>query len=91
MCYRIGKKKGGEFHTKVFVAKSVKKIQNFFSRSPIIYPMQLKFEYVGVRAWGSKLVIGIYHLWSWARFMATQILAINFPNRASWQKLWPTF
>ena len=67
MCYRIGKKKGGEFHTKVCVAKSVKKFQDFFSRSPIIYPMQLKFKYVGVRAWGSKLPLAIYgsrpYLW----------------------------
>ena len=51
----------------------------------------LKFQYVGVRAWGSKLAIGIVHLWSWARFMAPQILVINFPNSASWQKLWPKF
>ena len=46
---------------------------------------------IGVRACGSKLARGIDHLWSWVRFMATQNLVINFPNRASWQKLWPKF
>ena len=30
------------------------------------------------RAWGSKLAIGTDHLWPGARFMAAQILAINF-------------
>ena len=42
--------------------------------------IRLKLWYVGVRAWGSKLARGIDHLWSWARFMAAQILAIISAN-----------
>ena len=51
----------------------------------------LKFLYAGVRASESKLARGIDHLWSWARFTTAQMLAINFANRASWQKLLPKF
>ena len=51
----------------------------------------LKFWYVGVWPCCSKLARGIDHLWSWARFMAAQILTINFVNRASRQNLWPKF
>ena len=53
--------------------------------------MQLGWNFNMLVSWGSKLARGIDHLWSWARFMATQILVINFPIRASWQKLWPKF
>ena len=44
----------------------------------ISYITGLKFLYVGDTEPQSKLTIGICHLWLWARFMATQIWAINF-------------
>ena len=41
--------------------------------------------------WSLTLLEYTGHLWSWARFMAAQILTINFVNRASMQNLWPKF
>ena len=34
---------------------------------------------------------GVGHLWYLAKFILSQILAVSFANRASWQKLWPKF
>ena len=62
-------------------------VTSHVSLEPLSHAIGLEFNMLV-----SELVgVGIDHLWSWARFMATQILIINFPNRASLQKLSPKF